>query len=76
MAYQIMEPVDGRIVVVWKALAYRGGRQQLLFLGDVSGYGGLRIGFMLYGAETPVLGQMGEEVCSFCRLLDIWHGEV
>ena len=69
--YEIVEPVNGGVVVVGESFANGGEGESLLFFADVRGDDGVGVGALLKGAHPPVVEILGEQVRSLRRVLQI-----
>lgn len=69
-----MKPIYRGIVIVWKAFAYGRRGKSLFILAQIGANDGLSILFLLYGAQTPIIGGVRKELGTLIGLLDIlWH---
>jgi len=71
VSHQIMKPIYRGIIVVWKTFPNRGTRKCLLILANVRGYYRLRILLLLYRTQSPVIGNMIEQLCPLSSLFEV-----
>lgn len=71
ITHEVMKPIYCGIIIVRKTFAYGRRGKSLFILAHIRANDGLMILFMLNGAQTSIIGGVGEEFGTLVWLLEI-----